>query len=340
MIRWIDGEESKWASSAIADYLGTSIHPSALDHLQRGDGSDVFPLPRLESHGSYLFGIIFFPSNVENPSADFDSLSFLTTHDSIVARVTRHSTSSKDWDLQKSQLREIDSTDETPDGGQFLLNVLRHAVQDQAEDATSIFNYLTQISDEVGGGVDLTRNLSELTSGKRVSSRERRSTLHSILRVLPTISGITSEMPAIRRVVVETSHILESLVRNDPDRDLQFDQNGSERELFSRSLEIYLIDLLVESRRVISLLDDIEALLTAITARAQQLGEEENVAAGRFTGAIASIMLLPTFIVGLYGQNFVDIPEAQWQYGYLFSWILIIGLTVFQVWFFKRRRWL
>ena len=31
---------------------------------------------------------------------------------------------------------------------------------------------------------------------------------------------------------------------------------------------------------------------------------------------IASILLLPTFIVGLYGQNFVNMPELRWHYGY------------------------
>ena len=31
---------------------------------------------------------------------------------------------------------------------------------------------------------------------------------------------------------------------------------------------------------------------------------------------IASMLLLPTFIVGLYGQNFRSIPELHWGFGY------------------------
>ncbi len=72
----------------------------------------------------------------------------------------------------------------------------------------------------------------------------------------------------------------------------------------------------------------------------KQLKDDENVAANRFTGAIASIMLLPTFIVGLYGQNFGHIPELGWKHGYLFSWITIAIVTIGQVWFFKRRKWI
>ena len=35
---------------------------------------------------------------------------------------------------------------------------------------------------------------------------------------------------------------------------------------------------------------------------------------------IASLLLVPTFIVGLYGQNFRNIPELHWGFGYAWSW--------------------
>jgi magnesium transporter len=56
---------------------------------------------------------------------------------------------------------------------------------------------------------------------------------------------------------------------------------------------------------------------------------------------IASLLLVPTFIVGLYGQNFQHhFPEIHWQFGYLFSWALIAGTTVLQLWFFRRKKWI
>ena len=57
--------------------------------------------------------------------------------------------------------------------------------------------------------------------------------------------------------------------------------------------------------------------------------------------AIASLLLLPTFIVGLYGQNFQHrFPELHWQWGYPYSWGLIIVTTLIQLWFFRRKRWI
>ena len=56
--------------------------------------------------------------------------------------------------------------------------------------------------------------------------------------------------------------------------------------------------------------------------------------------AIASILLVPTFIVGLYGQNFVNIPELNWHYGYAISLALMLASAVGPYLYFKRRRWI
>ena len=55
---------------------------------------------------------------------------------------------------------------------------------------------------------------------------------------------------------------------------------------------------------------------------------------------VASILLLPTLIVGLYGQNFKHIPELEWSQGYLWSWGLILVTTALQLWYFRRKRWI
>jgi len=56
---------------------------------------------------------------------------------------------------------------------------------------------------------------------------------------------------------------------------------------------------------------------------------------------IASVLLVPTFIVGLYGQNFQHhFPEIHWQFGYAFSWGLIIVTTLIQLAFFRSKKWI
>ncbi len=56
---------------------------------------------------------------------------------------------------------------------------------------------------------------------------------------------------------------------------------------------------------------------------------------------IFSVFLMPlTFIVGVYGMNFEHMPELKWEYGYLFSFGVMILVTVVIYLWFKRKKWL
>jgi magnesium transporter len=56
---------------------------------------------------------------------------------------------------------------------------------------------------------------------------------------------------------------------------------------------------------------------------------------------IASLLLVPTLIAGIYGQNFTHMPELHWWWGYYFwSWGLIVVTTIGQVILFRWKRWL
>ena len=55
---------------------------------------------------------------------------------------------------------------------------------------------------------------------------------------------------------------------------------------------------------------------------------------------IASLVLVPTFLVGVYGQNFDHMPELHWRFGYAYSWGLIVVTTIVQLVFFRRKRWI
>jgi magnesium transporter len=70
-----------------------------------------------------------------------------------------------------------------------------------------------------------------------------------------------------------------------------------------------------------------------------KVAQSQNEVVQRLT-AIASILLFPTFVVGVYGQNFDHMPELHWRYGYAFSWAVVILSTIAQVTFFRRRKWI
>lgn len=44
---------------------------------------------------------------------------------------------------------------------------------------------------------------------------------------------------------------------------------------------------------------------------------------------IVSTIFIPlTFLVGVWGMNFDNMPELSWQYGYIAAWLLMICIGV------------
>ncbi len=59
----------------------------------------------------------------------------------------------------------------------------------------------------------------------------------------------------------------------------------------------------------------------------------------RVLTVIATIFIPPTFLVGVYGMNFTDMPELHWRYGYLMTWLIIVAMIGGMLLYFKRKKW-
>ncbi|WP_299057893.1 CorA family divalent cation transporter [uncultured Polaribacter sp.] len=58
------------------------------------------------------------------------------------------------------------------------------------------------------------------------------------------------------------------------------------------------------------------------------------------TLTILSVIFIPlTFLAGIYGMNFENIPELKSKYGYFILLIVMAVISVLSVWYFKRKKW-
>ena len=54
---------------------------------------------------------------------------------------------------------------------------------------------------------------------------------------------------------------------------------------------------------------------------------------------IATIFIPLTFVVGVYGMNFKNMPELLWQQGYFIIWIIMLLIATGMLWYFKKKKW-
>src|SRR5262249_4529683 len=147
------------------------------------------------------------------------------------------------------------------------------------------------------------------------------------------IRSIRHHLLRVRRVIGPTREAFHRVV------DKRVDVQG--RELLPHEVEIAFGDAYDKLLRAVDGLDLARDLLAGARDYHQsKIANDQNEVMKRLT-AVASILLVPTFTVGLYGQTFQHhFPETHWQYGYVWSWALIIVTTTAQVVYFRRKRWI
>lgn len=91
-----------------------------------------------------------------------------------------------------------------------------------------------------------------------------------------------------------------------------------------------------------TLLDSCDTLLSSLESKTNLFfyvqGYRMNQVMKTLT-IIATIFIPLTFIAGIYGMNFTNMPELHWKHGYAAVWILILLLITGMIIWFKKRKW-
>jgi len=281
-----------------------NLHPRALDRLMApAEAPGDEPRPTLEAHTGYVFGVFLVAVAVPDEDTVFyQEVDIVITPERLV---TVRKTPQGRPPFDPKGVREAIGDDR--DAGMVAYQL----VDDVAE------SYLDLI-DELNNEIDELEDAIETWPGPRI--RARLSDLrHDLLRIRRTLAPTRD---AVRRVV-----------------DNRVDLEGGV-EVFSEDVELHFADAYDKLLRASEGLELCRDLVAGARDYYQSMvAQDQNEVTKRLT-AVASILLVPTFIVGLYGQNFRDMPELRWGWGYWWSWSLIIVTTAAQIVYFRRKRWL
>jgi magnesium transporter len=295
----------------LREHVPHDLRADAWAELMRpADPNGRNPRPSIKSHGEYVLGMLL--AAVAVPDEDvvyYQEVDFVLSR----ARIVTVRKTPGEWP-------PFD-----PSGVGVLCDAREHEVEpgmiayllvdDVAERYIDLLDALDEEIDELEEGVD---------TWPAEKTRRRISELrHDLLHIRKTLAPTRD---AVREVV-----------------DGRVDIEGRTRftrEVFPREVERQFATTYDKLLRATEGVEYARDLLSAARDYGQaRIAIDQNEVVKRLT-SIASILLVPTFIVGLYGQNFIHMPEYRWHYGYVWSWFLIVATTVGQFIYFRRKGWL
>jgi len=283
--------------------LPGSLHETTLENVRRPVTHGDEPRPRIELQGDHVFGVLVVPVLLDDDSLHFQEIDVVVDHTQLVS-IRKTPEGCDPIDISEVQ-RTAETAGVTPGLALYVL------VDEIAE---RFLDIIDRFDDDINELEDMVEEADPLVLRGRISELR-----HDILQV--------------RRALTPTRDLARSVL------DDRVDLPGSP-ELFPHDVEVRFADAYDKLLRAADGLDLSRDLLAGVRDYHQaKVANDQNEVMKRLT-VIASVLLVPTFIVGLYGQNFINIPELHWSWGYGWAWGLIVVTTIAQLVFFKWRRWL
>jgi magnesium transporter len=260
------------------------------------------PRPTMQSHVDYVFGIFLTATYIETKREIFYSeIDVVITHEAILTvRKTPEHCPPFDIATVKQAVKPSDAP------GMIAYRI----VDEIAEQYLDLVDRLDEKIDELEDVVE--SQPAELTRARLSELR------HGMLHIRRTLAPMRD---AIRRVVDDVVEVEEG------------------DEVFPKDVEIAFNGAYDKLLRCVDGLELTRDLLASVRDYSQaKIANDQNEVMKRLT-VVASLLLLPTLIVGLYGQNFDHMPELHWWWGYYYSLGVIALTTIGQLAYFKWKRW-
>jgi len=124
-----------------------------------------------------------------------------------------------------------------------------------------------------------------------------------------------------------------------PLRDIFTRLTREETKLINKKIVPYLRDLLDHTMHITETIEfQREITISLMETHLSMMSFKMNEVMKVLT-IIATIFIPLTFIVGIYGMNFPNMPEMKWPWAYFALWGVMIALTLLMLYFFKKKNW-
>jgi magnesium transporter len=299
---WIDLLDP--SAEEVREKAPKELEDSAIERLLAPPEHEDEPRPTLQGHGDYVFGVLLVAVAVpDEDDVFYQEIDLVITHDTLltVRKTPQGNRAACDVAIVKKTIKPDDSA-----------GMMAYRLVDEI--AERYLDLVDALDEEIDELEDKVENQPAEQTRTRISALR-----HDLLHIRRTLSPMRD---AVRRVIDGVVDV----------------EEGS--EVFPKDVEVAFNAAYDKLMRAFDGLELSRDLLASVRDYHQsKIANDQNEVMKRLT-VIASLLLLPTFIVGLYGQNFVNIPELRWHLGYLYVWGVILVTTAMQLWWFRRAKWI
>ncbi|HJS49013.1 MAG TPA: CorA family divalent cation transporter [Gaiellaceae bacterium] len=297
--RWLDLVDP--TSEEVLAVLPVHVDPEVVETLAARPAKGREPRPVIEGHGAYVFGVLMAARPVpEEDRISYQEIDFIASPGLLVT-------------VRKTP---TDGTLYDPAG-------LHPAAAQDTPAGELVFRMVDDIADSYLGFLD--------AAYAEIEELEDEIDTWPASRVRSRISDLRHELLHGRRTVAATR----AAVRRITDGRIEVGDHA----LFPPTVERLFADTYDTLVRVAEELDIARELLAGVRDHHQSMVVEGQGEVGKKLTVIASLVLVPSLIVGYYGQNFESaFDEAYWSLGV--STGLILASSLVQLALFRWRRWI
>jgi magnesium transporter len=145
--------------------------------------------------------------------------------------------------------------------------------------------------------------------------------------VIEDIFNIKKKLLYLRRSITPLRDVFNTMLRR-------------EQPIFPRETHVYFQDVFDHLIRVADTIDALRDMLSStMDAYLSVSGNRMNKIMKRLT-SISTILMSVTLIAGIYGMNFMYMPELRWRFGYVYALLsmVVVGLALYI--YLKKVKWI
>ena len=145
--------------------------------------------------------------------------------------------------------------------------------------------------------------------------------------LLQEVHAIRRELTVLRKAVWPMREVIAELGRED-------------QRLVSATTRTYLRDVYQHCVQIIDILETFRELAASLTDLSLSMASNRMNEVMKWLTILSSVFIPMTFLAGVYGMNFREIPELQFPHGYAYFWLACVVQVGGLYWYFKKRGWL